>query len=573
LAKAKDSGDEIDGSHVESQCSSTQSTITTRKNMHTMLYVTIKNQLAKLLSKMECGLVLQRHTSKNWRRVMAAVLTCVSTTTLLVPFSTPVSAITGTWTSYVPSTGTLGSAWRSVTFGNGVFVAVASNGTNRVMTSTDGITWTARTAAEANLWQAVTFGNGMFVAVASNGTNRVMTSTDGITWNAQATPTGTDSGWKSVTFGNGMFVAVANAGANQRVMTSTDGMTWTPRSAAEGNTWNSVTFGNGVFVAVSEDGTNRVMTSTDGITWIPRGTGVVANGWNSVTFGNGVFVAVAFDGTNRVMTSEDGITWTQPSIVPPAVPTWYSVGYGGGVFVALAFNSTQVMISSDNGATWTTNTTVASAIWNSVAYSNGVFVAVNENGTNRVARLDLRPSTPVTTNLRCINATTLVDVAVSNVGGSPIINYEYHISTSFPASQPTVWTAFSPAQNTTPLEWDMQALGYPAGVLHYYYVRAVNSFGASIGSWRSNIQESCTNSFRTTTTTSTTTTTTTTTPTTTIASSTPSVVTRDTSVSQVQSALPVTGVDTKQGLAIVVLFWMFGVGVITKVRRYYHGPA
>ena len=36
--------------------------------------------------------------------------------------------------------------------------------------------WTARTAAEANYWRSVTYGNGLFVAVAYNGTNRVMTS-------------------------------------------------------------------------------------------------------------------------------------------------------------------------------------------------------------------------------------------------------------------------------------------------------------------------------------------------------------------------------------------------------------
>jgi hypothetical protein len=29
----------------------------------------------------------------------------------------------------------------------------------------DGITWTARTAAEANGWTSVTYGNGLFVAV------------------------------------------------------------------------------------------------------------------------------------------------------------------------------------------------------------------------------------------------------------------------------------------------------------------------------------------------------------------------------------------------------------------------
>lgn len=71
--------------------------------------------------------------------------------------------------------------WRSVTYGNGLFVAVANSGTgNRVMTSPDGITWTTRTSAADNLWWGVTYGDGLFVAVAVGATtgtgNRVMTS-------------------------------------------------------------------------------------------------------------------------------------------------------------------------------------------------------------------------------------------------------------------------------------------------------------------------------------------------------------------------------------------------------------
>jgi hypothetical protein len=66
--------------------------------------------------------------------------------------------------------------WYPVTFGNGVFVALAFNGTHRVMTSPDGVTWTAQTAAEANGWFSVTIGNGVFVAVAFDGTHQVMTS-------------------------------------------------------------------------------------------------------------------------------------------------------------------------------------------------------------------------------------------------------------------------------------------------------------------------------------------------------------------------------------------------------------
>src|SRR5690606_27701947 len=96
-----------------------------------------------------------------------------------------------------------------------------------------------------------------FVAVAYNGTNRVMTSPDGITWTSR---TAGENNWNSITYGNDIFVAVATDGTN-RVMTSPDGITWTSRAAAEDNQWRSVTYGNGLFVAVTQKGTNRVMTA------------------------------------------------------------------------------------------------------------------------------------------------------------------------------------------------------------------------------------------------------------------------------------------------------------------------
>jgi predicted RecA/RadA family phage recombinase len=164
-----------------------------------------------------------------------------------------------TWTSQASAAN---NAWRSVTYGNGLFVAVSLSGSgNRVMTSPDGITWTARTSAANNNWSSVTYGNGLFVAVSSNGTgNRVMTSLNGITWTSQASAA--DNQWSAITYGNGLFVAVSDDGFGDRVMTSPDGITWTPRFSAADNAWRSVTYGNGLFVAVSEDGTgNRVMTS------------------------------------------------------------------------------------------------------------------------------------------------------------------------------------------------------------------------------------------------------------------------------------------------------------------------
>lgn len=76
------------------------------------------------------------------------------------------------------------------------------------MTSPDGITWTIRTSAADNYWFSVTYGDGLFVAVALSGTgNRVMTSPDGISWASRTSAA--DNGWYGVTYGNGLFVAVA----------------------------------------------------------------------------------------------------------------------------------------------------------------------------------------------------------------------------------------------------------------------------------------------------------------------------------------------------------------------------
>jgi hypothetical protein len=130
------------------------------------------------------------------------------------------------------------------------------------MTSPDGITWTLR-ESPTNSWNCVTYGRGLFVAVAFG--NGVMTSTDGITWKLRTT---FDNNWTSITYGEkansgtGLFVAVADQGTGKRVMTSPDGITWKLRKSPDSN-WTSVTFGSGLFVAVCKFGNNQsVMTAT-----------------------------------------------------------------------------------------------------------------------------------------------------------------------------------------------------------------------------------------------------------------------------------------------------------------------
>ncbi|MEI6810961.1 MAG: peptidoglycan-binding protein, partial [Candidatus Nomurabacteria bacterium] len=197
----------------------------------------------------------------------------------------------------------------------GLFVAVANSGTgNRVMTSTDGISWTTRTSASNNDWQSVTYGNGMFVAVSNTGTgDRIMSSLDGVIWTSRASLS--ENTWSSVTYGNGKFVAISNDGTSNNVLISSDGITWRNLPGMNSNQWSNITYGNGMFVAVSQTGIgNRVMTSQDGSTWTSRSTvKVVDNTWRSVAYGDGVFVAVANSGVgNRVMSSSSNY----PSVTP-----------------------------------------------------------------------------------------------------------------------------------------------------------------------------------------------------------------------------------------------------------------
>jgi hypothetical protein len=272
-----------------------------------------------------------------------------------------------------------GSSWVSIAYGNGLYVAVAAvAGTNRIMTSQDGINWSLPSCPADNNWYGVTYGNGLFVAVASNGTSRVMTSHDGILWTLQTSPL--DGSNVSIAYGEGLFICVYST-LSTKVITSPNGTTWTSRTLPVNNfIFNCVTYGNGLFVALGSS--PRVMTSPDGITWTFTNIDNIGI-WSSVTYGNGLFVAVASNGTSRVMTSANGIDWTQRTAAADNI--WRSVTYGNGLFVAVASNGTSRVMTSANGIDWTLGVQAVSNVWWSITYGNGLFVACSINGSlNRI---------------------------------------------------------------------------------------------------------------------------------------------------------------------------------------------
>jgi hypothetical protein len=117
-----------------------------------------------------------------------------------------------TWTSRTSAIAT--TTVRSIVFGNGVFAAATLGG---VETSPDGTTWTDRSGSSGSSYVAITYGNGLFVGVKTSASPSVATSPDGTTWTSR---TGSVSSLTGITYGNGMFVAVGGNTISNRVMTS-----------------------------------------------------------------------------------------------------------------------------------------------------------------------------------------------------------------------------------------------------------------------------------------------------------------------------------------------------------------
>src|SRR5439155_10798304 len=156
--------------------------------------------------------------------------------------------------------------------------------------------WTLRNPVPTpNSLRSVAWGNDIFIAVGDSGT--VLTSSDGVSWTAQRS--GTQDRLRAVTYGNGAFVAVGGESlattCSATIVTSSDGHAWTRRnSTLSAPCLKGIAYGKGTFVAV---GYGTVLTSADGISWTQRAAGVSAGlGLISVAFGNGSFASVVSGG-------------------------------------------------------------------------------------------------------------------------------------------------------------------------------------------------------------------------------------------------------------------------------------
>jgi hypothetical protein len=240
-----------------------------------------------------------------------------------------------------------------VLFRSGTAFSTTATIANGAATSTDGITWTLRTAQ--NIYtlysgNAVSYGNSVYVTSSYPSANNV--------WQYQTTPDGATYTARTYSI----------AGINQPVYafeTAYGGTSNRHVAFLIYNPSTAVSCGTQISTNV------RAIYSTDGVTWTTGDTVTLTTAAYGYTSGgvagySGGFVYYAYrnDGTNLVKYSADGATWTDITANINSVATINGVltgiGYANGKFILTAYNST----TSSNQIY--TSTTGASGSWTQV---------------------------------------------------------------------------------------------------------------------------------------------------------------------------------------------------------------
>ena len=297
------------------------------------------------------------------------------------------------------------------------FLATGPSAT--VLTSPDGITWTARTSGlPAYSLNAVHRAGAVYAVFDSaSGYKNRYTSADGITWTKNGQLTGFTNAAAQMNLVNAKYDAVdktvnmfanmvgftgywgnmfdvtngvsigdvsinlnnwgawdyatngsvflfaggnpASSGASPYLLksTTTKGGVIVAQSYGSSSSSYAVAYGAGLFVVVAADGTG-VYTSPDGVTWTSRG-----QSYRYMTFVNGVFFL--YKG-NALSTSTDGINWTARTVTGLGGNGIRSVAFGAGLFVLIG--EAGYIGTSADGFTWTSRTSGTASNLTSVYY-------------------------------------------------------------------------------------------------------------------------------------------------------------------------------------------------------------
>lgn len=226
--------------------------------------------------------------------------------------------------------------------------------------------------------EACTFGNGIFVLVAWNGTFAAY-SYDGLHWYKSTDfPTGVSGGnFSCIANNNSRFVAINTRG--DVITANSSATTWTKTKTLK-NGYRCITYGNGLYVAGGENGT--IAYSSDGESWSEISMTSLSNdtisgiAWN----GNDRFVAVTNSG--NTLYSSNGKNWyigNNTGITHK--PNFAKIAYGNGKYVVISSNE-YIAYSTTGYNVWRKVNTYDSKSKNNIIFLNGYFIIIQQGTTN-----------------------------------------------------------------------------------------------------------------------------------------------------------------------------------------------
>jgi IPT/TIG domain-containing protein len=191
-----------------------------------------------------------------------------------------------------------------ITWSGTLFAAVGAGGA--IITSPDGVTWTARSSHTHHTLAAVAWCATMAQFVAVGGSGVIITSPDGINWTTQISGT---TGFLNGVGCSGSLIAVGEGDTTTggEILSSPDGITWTQRPVAATDAVYGIAWSGTQFVAVGFGGT--VYTSSNGTAWTRQSSGSTQS-LNAISWSAARAQFVAVGGFGTILTSADGTNWT-----------------------------------------------------------------------------------------------------------------------------------------------------------------------------------------------------------------------------------------------------------------------
>jgi hypothetical protein len=201
---------------------------------------------------------------------VASHLVAVSSSTTVNAYSTDGGV---NWTTGGALPGAMSDATVSLAYGkfsnNGRWVALSSNGSIAFSTN-GGITWSSGGSAGSGTFSSISYGQGVFVAITTGATTTRISVDGGQTWTAGgALPV--SSTWVDITYGSNKFIAVSSNGTVSPAYSVDRGTTWSNVDTTGwlNQTVSKIRYGQGMFAVVNSS-SNNMVSSQDGIHWNSR---------------------------------------------------------------------------------------------------------------------------------------------------------------------------------------------------------------------------------------------------------------------------------------------------------------